>query len=157
MTDDRPLFRPTYADGTVPERNLVSRGVLLDEGGRVLLVNADYGDRDWWLPGGLVERGESPLDAVVREFQEEVSLRVRVSHLITMSHRHQRGVEWLNFLFAVQCVDPELGPVANPGELSAIGWFSEDGLPEPMRRSTREAIAAGVSRQRGLCGVEKEG
>ena len=45
---------------------------LLEDGGRVLLQNRKKEDwHGWALPGGHVEPGESFVDAVIRELQEE--------------------------------------------------------------------------------------
>ena len=55
--------------------------VIFDEESRVLLCHRT--DMDAWnLPGGGVEGGESPWDAVVREVMEEVGLEVRVERLV---------------------------------------------------------------------------
>lgn len=56
-----------------------AKGVLRRDG-RVLLGANDRGE--WELPGGHVEPGESPEQAVVREFQEEAGLEVQVGRLI---------------------------------------------------------------------------
>lgn len=48
-------------------------GALFDPAGRVLLVRQSY-MRGWRLPGGGVERGEAPSQAVLRELAEEVGL-----------------------------------------------------------------------------------
>lgn len=52
----------------------VAAGALfLDPAGRVLLVHPTYKDT-WDIPGGYVERGESPATACRREVREELSL-----------------------------------------------------------------------------------
>ena len=62
------------------ERNAV-RAAVLDGRGRLLLLhtrdlgNAAFG-QSWELPGGGIEPGETPFEAVVRELQEEIGLRV---------------------------------------------------------------------------------
>ena len=53
--------------------------IVRDEAGAVLLVRHSYDrDRSWRLPGGWMERGESPQGAVARELLEEMDLRVEV-------------------------------------------------------------------------------
>lgn len=50
-------------------------GVVFDESRRLLMVlHADRGI--WVLPGGCVDPGETPADALVRELWEETGLRV---------------------------------------------------------------------------------
>jgi 8-oxo-dGTP pyrophosphatase MutT (NUDIX family) len=55
------------------------KGVLLIEG-KVMLVR---NDRDEWeLPGGRLEVGETPEEALEREFDEELSLKVETLGLV---------------------------------------------------------------------------
>jgi len=59
---------------------IVSAGVLL-ENGRVLLTQRKAGSHlagTWELPGGKVELGEDPRDALVRELREEIGIEVDV-------------------------------------------------------------------------------
>jgi len=48
-------------------------GAVIDDRGQVLLVKHRY-NPGWRLPGGGVNRGEPPRDAVLRELAEEVGL-----------------------------------------------------------------------------------
>lgn len=53
-------------------------GIIIDDEDRVLLCHRR--DFDLWnLPGGGVEEGESPSDALVREIEEETGLKRRRS------------------------------------------------------------------------------
>ncbi len=56
-------------------------GVVFDEAGRMLLTQR----RDlpfWCLPGGRVDPGETPMEAVVREVAEETGLAVEMERLV---------------------------------------------------------------------------
>lgn len=56
-------------------------GVIFDAAGRVALTarRSFRGERQWGLPKGLVEPGEDPLAAAVREAREETGLEVEVA------------------------------------------------------------------------------
>lgn len=73
------------------ERRLAAYAVVLRDD-RVLLSR--IADRiaeteTWTLPGGGVEHGEDPHDAVVREVREETGLEVRVSDTARVASSHQ--------------------------------------------------------------------
>ena len=82
---------------------VVAAAILLDAQGRVLLVGNDwqgYGNVRWTLPGGVVERGESTLDALSREVREETGLTITsIQHLAYAVHvederRNDRAVSF---------------------------------------------------------------
>ena len=73
---------------------VVAAAILLDAQGRVLLVGNDWqghGRVRYTLPGGVVERGESTLDALRREVLEETGLEVEeIDHLAYSVHVEDR-------------------------------------------------------------------
>ncbi len=78
----------------------VAAGALfLDGAGRVLLVHPTYKDT-WDIPGGYVERGESPAAACRREVAEELGLDRQPRRLISVDWApHEREGDKLLFLF----------------------------------------------------------
>ena len=62
----------------------VAAGALFfDDQGRVLLVHPTYKDT-WDIPGGYVERGESPAAACRRELREELGIDREPQRLISV-------------------------------------------------------------------------
>jgi ADP-ribose pyrophosphatase YjhB (NUDIX family) len=103
-------------------------GVLRDEAGRLLLVlRGNEPDRGTWsLPGGRVEAGESPEDAVVREMAEETGLDVRVLELIAQVERpHANGGRYVIDDFAVEAIG---GTLAAGSDALDVAWFDQEAL-----------------------------
>jgi ADP-ribose pyrophosphatase YjhB (NUDIX family) len=69
----------------------VAAGALFfDDAGRVLLVHPTYKDT-WDIPGGYVERGESPAAACRRELQEELGLDRKPVRLLAVDWAPNEG------------------------------------------------------------------
>jgi ADP-ribose pyrophosphatase YjhB (NUDIX family) len=65
----------------IQRRRIGAYGLCHDDQGRVLLVRASARSvrpGTWFLPGGGIDHGEHPVDAVVREVAEETGLAVEV-------------------------------------------------------------------------------
>ena len=58
---------------------------LIVHEGRVFATRRGYGEwQGWWeFPGGKVEQGESPEDALVREIHEELDTLIKVENHVT--------------------------------------------------------------------------
>ena len=112
------------------------KGVLLVEG-KVVLVRNDR--NEWELPGGRLEIGETPEQALAREFEEELSVRVEATAIIdsylfeVIPSRH---------VFIVTygcCLHGQFKPVLSPEHaefgLHALGDLERLPLPAGYRRS----------------------
>lgn len=58
---------------------------VIREGNRVFATQRGYGDyKDWWeFPGGKIEMGETPQQALKREIKEELNTVIEVGDFIT--------------------------------------------------------------------------
>ena len=91
---------------------LVSAGIIY-RNGRVLVGQRRRGDRHaykWEFPGGKVEYGESPQDALVRELSEELQIEATVgTELARYEHDYPSGsrVHLLFFVVPVFAGEPK--------------------------------------------------
>ncbi|WP_153505112.1 NUDIX domain-containing protein [Cumulibacter manganitolerans] len=70
-------------DSVMPLKRLISHVVMTDPDGRVLLCQTTF-KKDWELPGGIVEDGESPVLAARREVKEEIGIDIQTGRLLAL-------------------------------------------------------------------------
>lgn len=99
----------------------VAAAVLLREDGSFLLGRRPAGTfyaGYWEFPGGKVEPGETPLDALVRELQEELGIQVEQAEpWLTREHRYEHAHVRLHF-FRVRRWQGELRDLQH----DALSW-----------------------------------
>jgi len=125
-------------------------GAAVVEAGKILLVRRH--DIDVWeMPGGLVEPGEAPWEAAIRECLEESGLQVEVEELSGMYHRRAKDI--VVMVFRCRRVSGEPRPTEEARE---VGWFGFDSLPDNMVEVSRER-ASDVGRRVAARLVTQEG
>lgn len=65
----------------LPRKRLIAHVLIRDDTGRILLCDTAF-KTDWELPGGIVEPGEAPRDAAIREVREELGIDLVVGRLL---------------------------------------------------------------------------
>jgi len=85
--------------------------------------------RQWAFPGGRIDEGETPLEAAMRETQEEVGLRLDESHLLGRldDYPTRSGYIMSPFVFWVH----EQDPVPNPDEVASAHRIGFHELQRP--------------------------
>jgi 8-oxo-dGTP diphosphatase len=111
---------------------LISDVIIVDNGKALLVQQRKQSAFGLWgLPGGHVEEGETPEQAVLREVQEELGLVLTdVNLLETYTLNASEGeLEMRTYVGSING-----GVALNDDELMAYGWFSLDSLKDMQHK-----------------------
>ncbi|HEX2268232.1 MAG TPA: NUDIX hydrolase, partial [Pyrinomonadaceae bacterium] len=136
----RWTMRATHARFTV-----TAGAIVFNDAGHVLLLKHRFrAGSGWGIPGGFLEAGEQPLDALRRELREEIAMEINDAKVFAArSFRKPRQVEVLFLCRANGTVQPRAM------EIERAEWFSlsslPGGLPKDQRRFIERAAGDGAN------------
>src|SRR5687767_6403164 len=123
------VLAPSYTVGSIC---IVERA-----DGRLLLVRHSYRNA-WGFPGGLLSRGEGPIDGAVREAREEVDIAVSVvgEPAVVVAPEPRR----VDVIYRCRTDEPDNArPI--PPEVVEVGWFEPDRLPDLQHEAAGALVA----------------
>lgn len=118
---------------------------IIEHEGKVLATQRGYGEFEgsWEFPGGKVEAGETPEEAIVREIQEELSATIEVDRFVTTV-----DYDYDTFHLTMHCY---LAHVAQGHlqllEHSAAKWVSAETIDEPAWLPADIAVVEAIKSQ----------
>ncbi|GAB4432652.1 MAG: hypothetical protein Kow0031_14070 [Anaerolineae bacterium] len=141
------LFAPRNRVGVV--------GVIFNDAGEVLLVEHVFRpDFAWGLPGGWVEQGEDPAEAVQREIHEELNLPVSVKKLLlcqpqglTKNLTTPRGLGLAYYCRATGSqaeLQQRARQAASAFEVLSVAWVAPEKINWTLEPLQSRAIALGL-------------
>lgn len=129
-----------------PRFTVTAGAVVVDAEGRVLLLEHRFRvGSGWGIPGGFIEKGEQPEEALRRELREEVGLEIAEAELAFV-RTLKRPVQ-IEIIFRCRA----RGSIGHKNvEIKSAGWFARDQFPprlsEDQRRLINRALRDGANR-----------
>jgi 8-oxo-dGTP diphosphatase len=129
-----------------------SSALVFDESRRVLLIEQNYAGHKYGVPGGMVEFGETPTEAAIREVREETEVEVALGALSGLYTLRKDDHTLLCYVF-LGTIERGEPVVPRTGEIAEFGWFDCDTLPEPRTSLVAPAVE---DARAGRTGVARE-
>jgi len=121
----------------LPKKRMGAGALIFNEKGWLLILKPTYKDH-WTIPGGVVDKNESPRKACIREIKEEIGLDKKELRFLCVDYYgnpvNQKG-ESLQFLFYGGVLnDEEIKNIKTPPEeigdykfidVSEVGLFNK--------------------------------
>ena len=113
----------------------VVAAVIFDEQGRIFATQRGYGEwKDWWeFPGGKIEVGETPQQALRREIREELDAEIEVGALLrTINYDYPAFHLSMQCFWAAICdgepvlKEHEAAKWLRADELDSVAWLPAD-------------------------------
>jgi 8-oxo-dGTP diphosphatase len=141
-----------------PSHPRVGVGAVILDGRRVLLVKrgGQPSAGKWSLPGGLVDLGETTVEAIAREVAEECGLHIRiagVAGIVDRVVRDDAGRVRYHYVLVDYLAYPAAGTPVAGSDAADVQWVDvdavdgldiTDGLVDMIRRA--QALAEGEGR-----------
>ena len=121
---------------------------IIKENDKIFATQRGYGEfaGGWEFPGGKIEEGETPQQALVREIKEELDIKISVGELLDIVE-----YDYPTFHLSMQCfwATIEEGELVlkehmaakwlKKDELGTVDWLpADEGLVEKIKNTTKE-------------------
>jgi mutator protein MutT len=119
-----------------PRFAVTAGAIVTNSSGHVLLLKHRFRPgAGWGMPGGFIEKGEHPEDALRRELREEIGLEVKQIKLFTV--RTFKNPMQVEIVFCCRAAG-EIGQLGL--EIQKAVWFARGEFPEGLPQDQSELI-----------------
>ncbi|GLO13008.1 DNA mismatch repair protein MutT [Pseudomonas putida] len=107
----------------------IAAALLIDPQGRTLLVRK-RGTEAFMQPGGKIDAGESPLQALVRELQEELGLNISPDQAVHLGQFSAPAANEPGFEVQAELFRVDSAALVTPAaEIEEVVWLAADQSP----------------------------
>lgn len=124
---------------------LAATGIVTSGDGSVLMIKRDD-TRTWTAPGGSLDAGELPTEAVVREVEEETGYKVFPVRLVGLRFVPLKPTGYLSFVF--RCL-LRGGTARTSAESLEVGFVPAYPVQAPMVRVQRQTVERALAHDGG--------
>jgi 8-oxo-dGTP diphosphatase len=110
---------------------------LIVRNNRILMTKHRIAEREWWcLPGGGIDKNETPEAAAVRELKEECNVIGKIIRMISHNSYSDENKDY-TFLIDIDGQEPQLGfdpeLIDSRQIITDLKWLSLNEIPERDR------------------------
>jgi len=130
------LIQPTYTIGAV----IIVWDADAPPPGRILLLRQPP-NSGWSIPGGLMDRGERPIECAARELAEETGIRAPIEalHAAVPNAIVHTGGQWVDMVFEAEVPATDTFDI-DAAEVDEAAWHRLDALP-PLTVATAKLLS----------------
>jgi len=115
--------------------------MLFDDEGHILLLEHVFrADRGWGVPGGFINKGEQPEQALRRELREEIDIEIDDVKLLFA--RNLGSLKQVEIYFRARVIGE---PKPSSFEIKQAQWFPVDDLPAELSEDQRRLVARAIA------------
>ena len=120
----------------VPKQRVGVTLIGFDEAGRILMLKHVYHpSTPWGVPGGWLQKGESPGDCALRELKEETGLSAELGPVVHATR--EVSPEHIGIAYTAK-IQP--GEICLSSEILQAKWFTMENLPQPILPFVSDSI-----------------
>ena len=123
---------------------------VFDKQGRTIVQQriGSHGANTWCPPGGKIDYGETPKEAIVREVKEETDLDITDVEFIGFTNDifEADQLHYLTLWYAARA--DGMAKITEPNKCIGLEWHSVDSMPKPLFLPTETIVHDRIARKK---------